>query len=131
MVEKARKEKVTWGEEQNEALAGLIQTLTSPPILAMSDWNTPFQLHTDTSELRARAAYTQVTDNSEHVVDFASHKCSRAYAKGSPTEREGIAVLWAITHFKPYLCERGFTSIADFNALIWVFKSQYLSAKLH
>ena len=27
-------------------------------------------------------AYPQATDNSEHVVEFASQKCSRTYAKG-------------------------------------------------
>ena len=109
---RARRLKVPWGEEQDKALAGLVQALTSPPILAMPDWNSLFQLHTDASELGAGAV-----------------RWSRTDARRSPTEREVMAVLWAVTHFRPYVW--GFTLVTDCSALIWLFKSQNLSSKLH
>ncbi|CAN0586219.1 unnamed protein product, partial [Laminaria digitata] len=64
---KARKQKVPWGEEQDKALAALIRALTSYPILVLPDWDIPFQLHTDASELGAGAALTQISEGSERV----------------------------------------------------------------
>ncbi|CAN0578805.1 unnamed protein product, partial [Laminaria digitata] len=37
--EKARKQKMPWGEEQDKALAALIRALTSYPILVLPDWD--------------------------------------------------------------------------------------------
>ena len=84
---RARKLKVPWGEEQDKALAALTLALTSPPILAMPDWNRPFQLHTDASELGAGAVLTQTHEGSERVLGYASHRRSRTDARRSPTER--------------------------------------------
>ena len=42
-----------------------------------------------------------------------------------------MAVLWAVTHFRPYVWGRRFTLVTDCSALIWLFKSQNLSSKLH
>ena len=42
-----------------------------------------------------------------------------------------MAVLRAIQHRRPYLWGRKFVLITDFSALMWLFKSQALSSKLH
>ena len=54
-----RRVKVPWDQAQTEALETLVNLLTSPPILALTDWNNPFRLHTDASETRAGAFLTQ------------------------------------------------------------------------
>lgn len=46
----------------------LIKAHISPPILALSDWDAPFQLHTDTSGLAFGAALTQVVECAEGVI---------------------------------------------------------------
>ena len=55
----ARRVKVLWGQAQTEAMETLVNSLTSPPILALPDWNKPFRLHTDASETGAGAVLTQ------------------------------------------------------------------------
>ena len=75
-----------WGAKQGKALKALIELLTSPPILALPDWEGTFQLHTDTSELGAGAALTQDIRGTEHAIGYASHRWSRADAKRSATE---------------------------------------------
>ena len=55
---KARRLKVPWGQAQTEAMETLVNLLTSPPILALPDWNKPFRLHTDSSETGAGALLT-------------------------------------------------------------------------
>ena len=59
VAKRARKLLVPWGGECDQALAALIEIVTSPQILDMMNWGAPFQLHTDASELGAGAALTQ------------------------------------------------------------------------
>ena len=128
---RARRLPVPWGAEQDKALRALIEFLTSPLILALPNWEVIFRLHTDASELGAGAALTQETRGAERVIGYASHRWSRTDAKRSATEREVMAVLWAIQHHRPYLWGRKFVLITDCSALTWLFKSQALSSKLH
>lgn len=120
-----------WGAEQDKALAALVNALTSSPILALPGWGTPLQLHTVASELGAGAALTQVVEGAHRVIGYARHRWSRINSKRSPTEREVMAVLFAINHPRPCLWGRTFALITDLSALTWLFKSQALSSKLH
>ena len=65
---------VLWGAEQDKALKALIEFLTSPPILALLDWEATFQLHTEDGELGAGAALTHDTRETERVIGYASHR---------------------------------------------------------
>ena len=49
----------------------------------------------------------------------------------SPTDRECLAVFWAVDKFASYLQARPFTLNTDCSALTWLFKSQALSTKYH
>ena len=128
---KARRLKVPWDQAQTEAMETLINLLTSPPILALPDWNRPFRLHTDFSETGAGAVLTQVQEMVEKTLAYASHRWSKTDKKKSPTDRECLAVLWAVDKFTSYPLARPFTLITDCSALTWLFKSQTLSSKYH
>lgn len=131
MSKRARKKPIPWGPEQGEALSRLIHCLTSPPILALPNWHDLFALHTDASEIGSGAALTQIQTGFERAISFASHRWSRTDAKRSPTEREAAAVLWAVEHYRHYVWGRQFRLVTDCSALVWLFKSQNLSPKLH
>ena len=109
----------------------LVNLFTSPPILALPDWNEPFQLHTDASETGAGAVLTQIQKIVEKTLACASHRWTKTNEKKSPTDRECLAVLWAVDKFASYIQARPFTLITDCSALTWLFKSQALSAKYH
>lgn len=47
---RARKPLLSWSEEQDKAFPALTNVVTSPPILALSDWKSPFQPRTDASD---------------------------------------------------------------------------------
>ena len=121
---KARRAKVPWGHAQTEAMETLVNLLTSPPIFALPDWSKPFRLHTDASETGAEAVLTQVQEMVEKTLAYASHRWSKTDEKESPTDRECLAVLWAVDKFVSYLHARPFTLITDCAALTWLFKSQ-------
>ena len=63
---RARRLKVPWGEFQ-QAKDALIKALTNPPILALPDWDKPFRLHSDASEIGAGAVLTQFSDYLEKI----------------------------------------------------------------
>ena len=78
---KGRRLKVPWGQAQTEAMEKLVNLLTSPPILALPDWNRPFRLHTDTSETGAGAVLTQVQEMVKKTLAYASHRSSKTDEK--------------------------------------------------
>ena len=89
----ARKVRVPWGEEQDQALSALIDILTSPPSLALVDWGAPSPLHTDASDLGAGARLMQEVRGTENVIVYLSHRWLTVDTRRSATERNVMAVL--------------------------------------
>ena len=114
---RARRLKVPWGEFQQQAKDALIKALTSPPILALPDWDKPFRLHADASEIGAGAVLTQFSNHLEKILIYASHKWFVTDAKKSATDRECLAILWAVDKFASYVRANPFTLITDCSAL--------------
>ena len=129
--EKARKFPIAWGDKEAEAFRRLKQTLTSPTVLASPDWNSTFKVQTDASSAGAGAVLLQPEGCEERVLAFASHRFSKTDSRRGPTERECMAVLWAIKYFRQYVAGRCFTLVTDCSALKWLFRSRNLEPKLH
>ncbi|CAI7785181.1 unnamed protein product [Closterium sp. NIES-53] len=55
------------------------------------------------------AVLAQMKGEEEKVVAFASRSCNAAEANYSSYEGEGLAVVWAVKHFRVYLHSRKFT----------------------
>ena len=100
---KARRLKVPWAQAQTEAMETPVSPLTSPPILALPDRNKYFRLHTDPSETGVGTVLTQIQEMVENTLAYASHQWSKTDEKKSPTDRECLAVLWAVDKFASYL----------------------------
>ena len=78
----------------------------------------------------AGAILTQEQSGESRVIAFASHRWSRTDARRGPTERELMAALFGIDHFRIYLAGRQFTLVTDCAALLWLFRSRGLNSKL-
>lgn len=128
---RARKLPIPWGDAEQSAFDTLRDELASPTVLAFPDPNNEFELHTDASAVGAGAVLMQKVGDSLRVVAFASHRFSRTDARRGPTERECMAVLWAVQHYRPYLLGRRFKLVTDCSALTWLFRSRDLCPKLH
>lgn len=84
----------------------------------------------DASTMAAGAVLTQDTEGREVPLTYGGHRWSRAEANSSVNDGEVLAVIWALTHIRPYLLFKQFTLITDYSAILWLFVSQHLSSKM-
>lgn len=93
----------------------------TPRILQYPDLSKPFILTTDASYFACGAVLSQLHDQDDLPVSFAS----RAFTKGERNkhiiEKELAAIHWAIMHYKPYLYGRNFIVRTDHRPLIYLF----------
>ena len=93
----------------------------SPPILAFPDYQKPFTLDTDASNLGIGAVLSQEQDDGqERVIAYGSRVLSKAERRYCVTRRELLAVVYFLQHFRPYLLGRHFTLRSDHGSLTWL-----------
>ena len=112
--------KLSWGEEQAEAFEKLKLALVSTPVLARPDFSLSLTVQTDASNMAIGAVLTQMREDGEHPVVYISRVLTAQEQNYSATERESLALLWAIKRLRPYLEGYKFTAITDHSSLKWL-----------
>ncbi|GBO32369.1 Retrovirus-related Pol polyprotein from transposon 17.6 [Araneus ventricosus] len=92
-----------WGPEQQEAFENLRKRLITPPVLKQSDGSKPFSIRTDASSYALGAVLTRGEGPEEHVIDYSSRLLIPAERNYCTTEREALAVVWALEKFRGYV----------------------------
>lgn len=100
--------------------------ITSHPILKYPDFNKPFKINTDASQYAIGAVLLQ--DN--HPVAYASRTLNNHEIRYSTTEKELLACVWGIKHFRPYIYGKKFELQTDHQALKWLH-TKYLGKDLN
>ena len=114
-----------WTMDQEEAFQQIKQHLTTAPILIYPDFTKKFYLYTDASNSGLGAVLSQKDkDGREQVVAYASVTLKPNEQKYGVTEKEALAVVWAVRQFRHYILGTVFEIITDHNALRWLFKNQ-------
>ena len=114
--------KFEWTQESEEAFQTLKQKLQCALILRRPDYNLPFTIYTDASNVGVGGVLTQTVDNMEHVIAYCSRTLNKAEKNYSATERECLAVVYAIKEFRPYVYGTSFTVVTGHQALTWLAK---------
>ncbi|CAI5474225.1 unnamed protein product [Closterium sp. Yama58-4] len=118
-----------WGEEEQGAFKALIKAVKTGTVLTLPSKEDPFVLYTDWSSAGMGGILCQERDGQEMVVAFASRSCNPAEANYSSYEGEGLAAVWAITHFRVYLQGRPFVLVTDHQPLTWLMTNQALTGR--
>ncbi len=105
--------------------------LTSAPVLKFPNFSLPFFIHVDACDVGLGAALMQRDDNGRDVVvayaSRALHKSERPY---STPEKECLAVIWALEHFRTYIEGLHVTIFSDHSSLRWLMSRPNLSGRL-
>jgi hypothetical protein len=110
-----------WTERCQEGFERLKEKLTSAPILGYPRLDRPFILATDASEVAVGAVLSQKDDDGrEVVIAYGSCTLSEDERKYSVIEREGLALVWAVKHFRVYLWSKPFKLVTDHCPLKWL-----------
>ncbi|CAG9129442.1 unnamed protein product [Plutella xylostella] len=109
-----------WTPEVDASFNKLKECLVSAPVLSCPNYDLPFEVHTDASDYGVGAMLTQTVDGKEHPIAYMSRSLTGAEKNYSITERETLAVITALEHWRCYL-ENGqtFTVYTDHSALKW------------
>lgn len=87
-------------------------------------------LHADAVMAGAGAVLTQVIEHKE-FMPFASDRSSNTNANRGPTEREFIAVFYAVPYFCQYLAGQRFSVVIKCSVLTWISQRRDFRPKLH
>lgn len=86
-----------------EAFNRLKMALISAPIIRSPDWNKPFEIMCDASDLAIGAVLGQREGKALHAIYYASKTLDEAQRNYTTTEKELLAVVYALEKFRPYL----------------------------
>lgn len=109
-----------WSQKAHEAFLDIRSCLVTSPILSCPDFSKPFIVSCDASGCGLGAVLSQESDRGEVVVAYASRTLGRQEQKYSATERECLAVIWAVERFRPYIEGTRFRIITDHYSLLWL-----------
>ena len=117
-----------WDENRLRALDSLKAALSTAPVLAPPDFNKSWIILTDCSDDTMGACLAQLDDNGiERPVAYASATLSDAQQNYGITDKEGLAVVWAVKKWRHFIhgssalvvtdhsCLRDLTTAKEFN----------------
>lgn len=119
-----------WTEKEQKAFEKLKALLVSPPILKQIDEAKPFKIMTDASNYALGAVLIQGEKEDEHPIEYASRLLLPAERNYSTTEREALAVVWAIQKFRGYIEGSEVQILTDHQPLKWLFSLKSPTGRL-
>ncbi|XP_078246874.1 uncharacterized protein LOC144588278 [Pogona vitticeps] len=123
--------KVKWTPECQKAFDALKAKIVDAPILKSPDFNKPFVLQTDASELGLGAVLLQQgEDGNLYPISYFSRKLLEREKHYAIPEKEALSVFWALNLLRPYLWGRKFTLQTDHRALVWLQSMKSHNQKL-
>lgn len=116
-----KNESFTWQTEQQSAFDKIKESLSSEQALGYYSVLDRTQLYADASPVGLGAVLIQINGNEPRVISYASKSLSETEKRYCQTEKEALALVWAVERFHFYLFGRTFELITDHKALEVIF----------
>ena len=123
--------KLVWSNECELAFASLKNKLITAPILRFPDFDRKFIVQCDASGIAVGAILSQIDDEGhEYVCSYASRLLKGAELHYTITEKECLAVIYAVKLFRVYVYGVEFDLVTDHIALSWLMKLRDATGRL-
>ncbi|XP_077548537.1 uncharacterized protein LOC144161810 [Haemaphysalis longicornis] len=122
--------KWSWTASEEQAFQALSTAIADTTSLRLPDLNRPFVVQTDASEYGIGAVLLQEHSGELYPLAFASRTLSAAEQNYSVTEKECLAIVFALKKFNMYLDGADFTIQTDHQALSWLSRLQNPAGRL-
>nr|GEW13211.1 reverse transcriptase domain-containing protein [Tanacetum cinerariifolium] len=119
-----------FSKECVEAFQKLKRKLTEAHILIALDWDLPFELMCDASDFAISAVLGQRQENNFTPIHYASKTMTKAESNYTTTEKEMLAVVYALEKFWSYLIMNKRIVYTDHFALKYLFAKKDSKARL-
>lgn len=125
-----KRNKIVIDQSYIDAFNKCKELLVNAPLLQYPDPEKPYILTTDASNVALGAVLSQGPIGNDKPIAYASRTLSDTETRYSTIERELLAIIWAIKHFRPYLHGRKFFIYTDHRPLKWLNSMKDPSSKL-
>lgn len=113
LTDLTKKDNFHWGQPAQEAFDALKTAMVSAPVLALPNFSIPFEIECDASGRGLGAVLMQ----SHRPIAYFSKALSDKNLTKSAYDKEIMALVLAIQHWRPYLLGRPFTISTDQKSL--------------
>lgn len=116
-----REEKFVWGGKQQIAFDELKSRLSSETVLGYFNVANRTQIIADASPVGLGAILIQICDGQPRIISYASKSLTLAEQRYCQTEKEALALVWAVEKFHFYIFGKEFDLISDHKPLEVIF----------
>ena len=120
-----------WTAHHDHEFIDLKNALVSPDVMLYhSNWNAPFEVHTDASQLGCGTMLGQKFQGNLRPVKYASKSFSPTESCWPTAHQELFPVKWGLEQFRPYILGHQLKVVTDYANLKWLTSVSPKQAKL-
>jgi hypothetical protein len=117
-------------EECLQSLHTLKKSLISAPVIQPPDWHLPFEIMCDANDYAVGAVLNQSKDKKHYTISYTSKTLTGPQLNYATTEKELLAVVFAIEKFRSYLVGAKFIVYIDHAALKYLLMKKDAKLRL-
>ena len=122
--------KFAWDDECQRSFEELKAYLTTAPIVRAPNWQLPFEVMCDASDLAIGAVLGQREEGKPYMVYYASKTLNGAQRNYTTTKKELLAVVYALDKFCAYLVGSDIVIFTDHSTLKYLLTKKKSKARL-
>ena len=122
--------KFIWDDGCQWSFEELKLFLTTTPIVRAPNWQLPFEVMCDANNFAIGVVLGQREDGKTYVIYYVSRTLNEAQRNYTTTEKESLAVVFALDKFLVYLVGSFIVVFTDHSALKYLLTKQDAKARL-